>query len=217
MGDRELLCERGTMKRYKVKEIFYSLQGEGARAGSANVFVRFAGCNLQCEMNAHSRSPGGFVCDTDFQRGDSYTAVELGAAIIDAMDDQECQWVILTGGEPLLQVDDQLLGFLQGMKFKIAIETNGTLPAPNHYDWLCVSPKVSERSLKINAADELRYVIRNGQELPQPSIRGRRYYLSPAWDGDLPNKANLEWCIKLCKENPQWRLSIQQHKVWGVR
>lgn len=202
-------------KFYMVNEIFYSLQGEGARAGTPNVFVRFAGCNLECALALGPKSPGGFNCDTEFASGRKLTAGEILASIKALMPAPRA--VILTGGEPLLQVDAELIGILRAEDIFVAVETNGSLPEPALVNWLSVSPKVAEHALQIEHADELRYVRHHGQGIPKPRIMAARKYLSPAWAPGEGFARNLEWCMTLVKENPEWALSIQQHKVWGVR
>jgi organic radical activating enzyme len=208
-------------KRYRVNEIFYSLQGEGARAGSANVFVRFSGCNLKCDMEPGLLSPGGFACDTEFVSGVDYTLDELVRKISEA-DTGGCHWVIFTGGEPLLQLDADLIKALCLRDYRVAIETNGTRPIPkgldHDIDYIAVSPKVAEHALKIERAEELRYVITADRGIPRPSIKADHYFLSPAFDQDgRVDRAALTRCIELCLIYPQWRLSLQLHKVIGVR
>ena len=207
------------MKRYRVNEIFYSLQGEGARAGTANVFVRFSGCNLACDLDEGPRSPGGFMCDTEFVSGRDMTAEEIVAAAIEL--EAEPAGVIFTGGEPGLQLDVPLIdefrtaGIIGNF---LCIETNGTVDVSNiGLDWISCSPKVAEHALKIREADEVRYVTRHGLSLPRPAIKARHRYLSPAWDAHGLSRANLDWAINLCKDNPDWALSMQQHKIWRIR
>lgn len=205
------------MKRYSVNEIFYSLQGEGIRAGTANVFVRFAACNLECRMEAGPKSPGGFDCDTQFSNGLPMTADDLVSRAMEVGGD--CRAVIFTGGEPLLQLDDSLLTTFSG--WHRCIETNGSLPMPSDgrlINFICVSPKVAEHALKIDRADEVKYVLCAGQALPKPHIKSDYYLLSPAWNPNTGFERDaVAWCIKLIKENPIWRLSTQQHKMWDVR
>jgi 7-carboxy-7-deazaguanine synthase len=196
------------VKTYMVNEVFYSLQGEGARAGTANVFVRFSGCNLTCKVETH-----GFDCDTEFTSGRKLTGLQL----LEEMDEigNQCRNVILTGGEPLLQVDDQLVLLLKEHHWHIAIETNGSLPVPNGIDWVTVSPKVAEHAIQQREADEVKYVRSVGQGIPKTYVRATHKFLSPAWGADT--EANLAHCIQLIKENPEWKLSVQMHKLWAVR
>lgn len=202
------------MKTYRVNEVFYSLQGEGARVGEASVFVRFAGCNLECKVATH-----GFDCDTDFAGGRRYTATELVELCEQVAG--PCRWVVFTGGEPLLQLDALLAVEFKVRGWKIAIETNGTIePEPelrSQIDWLVCSPKVAEHALELKTADELRYVRATLQALPKPRIEAKTHFLSPAWSPSHGFTDGLDWCLKLCKEAPRWRLSMQMHKLWSVR
>lgn len=201
---------------YRINEIFYSLQGEGARAGSANVFVRFSGCNLECRMEAGPKSPGGFDCDTEFASGRTLELDDLLEAM-KAAAGGKVGWCILTGGEPLLQVDDLLIHALNEDGWSVAIETNGTHAIPEGLDWVTVSPKVAEHALRAEAADEVKYVRCHGQGIPKPRIDSRHHYISPAVEAEGLSDENLAWCINLVKQNPQWTLSVQQHKAWSVR
>lgn len=203
------------MKTYRVNEIFYSLQGEGVRAGTANVFVRFSGCNMRCDMEAGEKSPGGFRCDTEFESGRAFEAGELFLEV--QRIGGACRNIIFTGGEPTLQLDATLLLLFKTKDYYLAIETNGTNPVPDGIDWICVSPKVAEHALKQMTADEVKYVRHTGQGIPKPAIKAFHYLLSPAFDAGQLDPANLTWCINLVKENPSWRLSVQQHKNWLVR
>jgi len=198
------------MKTYRVNEIFYSLQGEGMRAGTASLFLRFSGCNQQCTVDTH-----GFDCDTDFADGRSLTLNDIVKELREA--DAHCQWVTLTGGEPALQVDAALIDALHDTGFKLAIETNGSIKLPDGLDWITVSPKVPEHEIKQRAANEVKYVLADGQELPQTVVKADYQLISPAFAGsDLDPKA-LEWCIQLVKKNPTWQLTLQMHKLWGIR
>ena len=200
-------------KTYAVNEIFYSLQGEGIRAGTANLFLRFAGCNLKCDgaMDGDSYQP---VCDTEFVSSRKMSLEEIYEHFIGLTND--CKWIIMTGGEPGLQVDADLITFLKSRDFKLAVETNGSMFLPAGIDWITVSPKVAEHAVKQLVADEVKYVRAHGQGIPKPTCRADHKLLSPAFEPGMFQK-NLEWCIKLCKENPEWRLSVQQHKTWNVR
>ena len=199
------------MKSYSVNEIFYSLQGEGARAGTPNVFVRFAGCNLTCREEVE-----GFDCDTNFSGGRPLTLGQL----LDEIEQSapKCRNVILTGGEPALQINNALISALHSRHYYVAIETNGTKELPEGIDWICVSPKTAEHTLRIKVASELKYVLHAGQALPKPSIAAAHYILSPAFqpDGSV-RQVDLECCILLVKENPKWRLSLQLHKLLKIR
>lgn len=197
-------------KAYRINEIFYSLQGEGVRAGTANLFLRFSGCNLSC-----SKETEGFDCDTEFQSGRSWSIVEIQKEFLTLAPD--CRWVILTGGEPSLQLDDHFVTTLKTWGYKIAIETNGTRALPEGIDWICVSPKTAEHSLRQKFAHELKYVRSYGMGIPKPSVKAEHYLLSPAFEAESMPRRNLEWCMQLVRENPEWRLSVQQHKIWNVR
>ena len=198
------------MERYVVNEIFYSLQGEGVRAGTANLFLRFARCNLACKVETH-----GFDCDTEFESGRRMTPAE----ILDELRtlSADCRWVVLTGGEPALQVDRELVDALHGAGYRLAIETNGSVELPAGIDWITVSPKVAEHAIRQRRAHEVKYVRGHGQGLPRTVVEADHYLLSPAFDGDEVDPRALAWCLRLVRENPAWRLSVQQHKLWKVR
>jgi len=222
---------------YMVNEVFYSLQGEGVRAGTPNVFIRFSGCNLECR----SDNEAGFDCDTEFESGTRMGLPELGEAIAAACADslglppRPPGAVILTGGEPGLQVDAKLIGWLRDLGMFVAIETNGTKELPPGIDWICCSPKSAEHTLRLKHAHELKYVRHRGQGIPRPSVTADHYLISPAFDSitvpsgneagvgaayrtiHRPATGAMEWCIQLVKENPTWRLSVQQHKSWAIR
>jgi 7-carboxy-7-deazaguanine synthase len=202
-------------KIYSINEIFYSLQGEGARAGSANVFVRFSGCNLQCDIEPGPLSPGGFACDTEFTSSRKITAAEIIAEAIRLA--PQCKAVIFTGGEPALQLDAELVRAFTEQGYYLAVETNGTKPLPAGIHWVCVSPKTAEHTLCAGVADELKYVRHVGQSIPRPSLDAVHKFISPAWSPEGLKQADLEWCIKLVLENPDWSLSWQAHKLWRIR
>jgi len=203
------------LKTYQVNEIFYSLQGEGRRAGTPNVFVRFSGCNLTCSADPGDKSPGGFDCDTEFASGRPMRADEIVNAIRILMPTPRA--VILTGGEPLLQVDGPLVTALKEAEIYVAVETNGTFPIPLGIDWVSLSPKVAEHAIRADWASEVRYVRHEGQGIPKPRISTDHKFLSPGWSPGKGFGKNLEWCLELAKQYPEWSLSIQQHKIWGVR
>lgn len=198
------------MRTYQVKEIFHSLQGEGVRAGMPGLFLRFAGCNQACTVQTH-----GFDCDTDFSGGQAMPLPE----IVDQLRrcGPVCQWVVLTGGEPALQVDRELIVGLHGAGYKLAIETNGTIELPTGLDWITVSPKVREDQIRQRTADEVKYVRGYGQGIPETVVHAEHYLISPAFEGQHLDPQTLDWCIKLVKNNPPWRLTVQMHKVWGIR
>lgn len=198
------------MERYRVNEIFYSLQGEGVRAGTPNLFLRFSRCNLDCKAATH-----GFDCDTEFETGTWMTLPGIVAEMRSLA--PRCDWVILTGGEPALQVDDPLIDALHGAGYRLAIETNGTLELPAGLDWITVSPKVPEAALRQRVAHEVKYVRAAGQPLPETVVAAEHHLISPAFHGGNLDPSHLDWCIRLCRDNPPWRLSVQQHKGWNVR
>lgn len=202
---------------YRINEVFYSIQGEGIRAGTANVFVRFTGCNLACDLESGPKSPGGFACDTEFASGRSVTLIELQHWIEIAAGAGNCQWLILTGGEPGLQVDEEFISYFHSAGYKLAIETNGTIALPPGLDWITLSPKVAEHAVKQLVAHEVKYVRGYGQGIPKPAARAEHYLISPAFDAMQVDSKTMEWCIRLVLENPEWRLSVQQHKQWKVR
>lgn len=196
--------------RYLVNEIFYSLQGEGVRAGTPNLFLRLARCNQSCRVESH-----GFDCDTEFESGRWLSGPEIVAEARRLS--SECGWLVLTGGEPGLQVDAELIDLLHQAGFRLAIETNGSVELPAGIDWITVSPKVAEHAIRQRAAHEVKYVRGYGQALPRTVVAAEHYLLSPAFDGEELDRRALDWCIRLCRENPPWRLSVQQHKLWQVR
>lgn len=198
------------MERYRVNEIFYSLQGEGVRAGTPNLFLRFSRCNLECRVETH-----GFDCDTEFESGRPMTIPEI-VAEMRALS-AACRWVILTGGEPALQVDPELIDALHAEGYSLAIETNGSVELPPGLDWITVSPKVAEHAIRQRQAHEVKYVRGYGQAIPKTAVEAEHYLISPAFDGAEVDRRTLDWCIRLCRENPPWRLSVQQHKLWSVR
>jgi organic radical activating enzyme len=195
---------------YLVNEIFYSLQGEGVRAGTANLFLRFARCNLACSVETH-----GFDCDTEFESGRRLSLEEIAAELRALA--PACGWVILTGGEPALQVDGELIDGLHAAGYRLAIETNGSRELPPGLDWITVSPKVAEHALRQRTADEVKYVRGYGQAIPATVVEAEHYLISPAFDGDELDRRTFDWCLRLVRENPRWRLSVQQHKLWQAR
>ena len=208
---------------YAVKEIFYTLQGEGVHSGRAAVFCRFAGCNLWSGREEDRSAAVCQFCDTDFVGTDGdgggkfATARELAAAIAARwpVGDPERRFVVCTGGEPLLQLDAALIDALHGENFTIAIETNGTMPVPDGVDWVCVSPKANAK-LVVTSGDELKVVY--PQEVDPSVYAGlefRHWFIQPK---DGPDAAeSLQAAIRYCAEHPRWRLSLQTHKIIGIR
>ena len=199
--------------------MFLSLQGEGARAGTLNVFVRFSGCNMRCDLKRGPRSPGGFACDTEFESGRTMTRAEIVAEARRLTRRRAVVGVILTGGEPALQADAALVASLKRAGFSpICIETNGTVDVSNlGLDWISLSPKVAEHAVQVAECDEIRYVRGYGQAIPRPRARSLHRYISPAFSGDHLDPRTLTWCIDLVHKNPGWSLSLQQHKLIGIR
>ena len=208
---------------YAVKEIFYTLQGEGAHAGRAAVFCRFAGCNLWSGRESDRHSAICTFCDTDFvgtngDGGGSFaTAAELTQAIVGKWPthDSSIRFVVCTGGEPLLQLDRALIDALHQHHCYIAIETNGTIPVPDGIDWVCVSPK-SGSHLVVMRGDELKVVY--PQEMDPRSyahLQFENFFVQPK-DGEQARES-LQASIQFCAENPTWRLSLQTHKLIGIR
>jgi len=186
------------------------LSFQGLRAGSPSIFLRFSGCNLQC-----NKEEDGFDCDTEFVSGHKWSLVDLVKEFKEIA--PQCDWIVLTGGEPTLQVDDELIDHFQTEGYKLAIETNGTRAVNPKIDWITVSPKVAEHALKQKTAHEVKYVRSYGMGIPKSQVKAEHYFISPAFEGDhLPQK-NLDWCVKLAKENQPWKLNVQMHKAWQVR
>ncbi len=208
---------------YAVKEIFLTLQGEGAHAGRASVFCRFSGCNLWSGREEDRADAVCKFCDTDFvgtdgtQGGRYASADELAAAV-------EAQWIgppddrytVLTGGEPLLQVDATLIDALHARGFEIAVETNGTIEAPPGLDWVCVSPKAGTE-LIIREGHELKLVYPQVENTPEnfENLKFERFSLQPMDGPDIAR--STEAAIAYCLDHPQWRLSVQTHKTLGIR
>jgi 7-carboxy-7-deazaguanine synthase len=199
---------------YNINEVFLSLQGEGLRSGEASVFLRFAGCNLRCngETVDQAFQP---ICDTEFTSSRQYEIDRLLDEIVEISG--ACRWIILTGGEPTQQVTADLIAALKQAGYKLAIETNGTNPVLAGIDWITVSPKIAEHAIRQRTASEVKYVRGYGQGIPRTVVKADHYLISPAFDGSVIQPKTLQWCIKLCLDNPLWRLSCQNHKWWSVR
>ena len=209
---------------YSVKEIFYTLQGEGAQSGRAAVFCRFAGCNLWSGREEDRVTAVCKFCDTDFVGTDGTGGGKFASA--DALADAiakawgapgvQSRYVVLTGGEPLLQVDEALTTALHARGFTIAVETNGTVAPPPGLDWICVSPK-NQAEVVVTKGNELKLVY------PQLGVDPARFeglafehfFLQPM---DGPQRAdNTAKAIEYCQQHPQWRLGVQSHKIIGIR
>jgi 7-carboxy-7-deazaguanine synthase len=217
----------------KVSEVFYSLQGEGGRAGEPSLFVRLQGCSAK-----HACYESGVRCDTEFESG---KPVEM-RHLLETLEQlgQDCRWIVWTGGEPLDQLRPSHLAEARAHGYLNALETSGVRPLGEQMvevlDYITLSPKVAEHVLRRNFATgyitvpepgesraqrkadvhELRYVRHTGQDIPVPSLTALNYFLSPHSDGLELNQDNVQHCMRLCVANPKWRLSLQMHKVWRV-
>lgn len=208
---------------YSIKEIFYTLQGEGAHAGRPAVFCRFSGCNLWSGREPDRASAICQFCDTDFvgtdgERGGKFRDPADLAGVIDSLwpaDRPLNKYVVFTGGEPLLQLDAPLIDAMHARGFTIAIETNGTLPVPPGVDWVCVSPKMGAK-LVVEKGNEIKVVIpQTGQDLSAyEQLQFDNFFLQPM-DGPLA-AFNTTLAIDTCKRNPKWKLSIQTHKLLQI-
>jgi len=211
------------MSLYLVKEIYYTLQGEGAQTGRAAIFCRFAGCNLWSGREEDRSGAICQFCDTDFRGTDGvlggrYTAQALAETVASLWPQAPAKarpYVVCTGGEPLLQLDEPLVAAFHQLGFEVAVETNGTQAAPEGLDWICMSPKAGTE-LVLQAGHELKLVF------PQPGAEPERFahldfahfFLQPM---DGPQRVHhTELCIAYCLAHPQWRLSLQSHKLIGI-
>lgn len=208
---------------YAVKEIFLTLQGEGAHAGRTAVFCRFSGCNLWSGREQDRATAVCQFCDTDFVGTDGTfggryaNAGELAAAIAAQWQGpQDHRYTVLTGGEPLLQVDTALIDALHGHSFTIAIETNGTIAPPPGLDWICVSPKAGSE-LVVRKGHELKLVYPQADNTPEDfaGLEFERFSLQPMDGPDIAQSTQA--AIAYCLRHPQWRLSVQTHKTLGIR
>ena len=214
---------------YSVKEMYFTLQGEGAQTGRAAVFLRFAGCNLWSGREQHRAAAVCRFCDTDFVGTDGpgggkfETPAELAEAVAalwprpDPQGSTEKAYVVCTGGEPLLQLDEPLIAALHATGFEVGVETNGTIAAPPGIDWLCVSPKANARLVQ-RSGDELKLVYPQDEADAEPdnfaSLDFRYFYLQPKDDADA--EQNVRDALAYCLRHPEWRLSLQTHKLLGI-
>lgn len=195
-----------------VSEIFYSLQGEGARAGTPTIFIRLQGCKAKGACYA-----SGIKCDTEFESGSEWKLRSIVQWLEE--DSNGCKEITWTGGEPLDQLTEEIIAYFKEAGYYQAVETSGLHPAPKGLDFICVSPKVAEHVIKRNfnyTISELRYVRHKGQQIPQPKIKAEHYWISPHSDGFTINNENVKHCINLCLDNPKWKLSVQTHKLWNI-
>lgn len=211
---------------YSVREIYFTLQGEGAHTGRPAVFLRFAGCNLWSGREQHREEAVCRFCDTDFVGTDGpgggkfESAKDLAAAVSakwPAATANGIRYVVCTGGEPLLQLDDAAIDALHDAGFEVGVESNGTLAAPAGVDWLCISPKGSAE-LAQRSGDELKLVYPQEEPEAQPdqfnSLDFKLFYVQPLDDEHI--EANTGACIRFCEAHPKWRLSLQTHKIIGI-
>ncbi len=206
---------------YQVKEIYYTLQGEGARTGRAAVFLRFVGCNLWSGREEDRATATCGFCDTDFVGTDGpgggkfATADELADAVTAQWRGEGVPYVVCTGGEPLLQLDAAAIVALHARGFEIGIESNGTMAPPTGIDWICVSPK-ARADLTLKSGDELKLVYpqTGGEPERYAALRFKHFFLQPM-DGPARER-NTRLATEYCLAHPQWRLSLQTHKVIGI-
>ena len=209
---------------YSVKEIYFTLQGEGARTGRPAVFLRFAGCNLWSGREQHRADAVCRFCDTEFVGTDGpgggkfESAADLAKAVADHWPESGGDpYVVCTGGEPLLQLDSSAIAALHERGFEVGVETNGTIAAPEGIDWLCVSPKGSAAVVQRDG-DELKLVYPQAEREARPenfeSMSFRHFYLQPLYDKDVDRHTRM--VIDYCLSNPRWQLSLQTHKLIGI-
>ena len=208
---------------YSVKEIYFTLQGEGARTGRPAVFLRFAGCNLWSGREQHRAEAVCRFCDTEFVGTDGpgggkfETATELADAVATHWPGGGQPYVVCTGGEPLLQLDEHAITALHERGFEVGVESNGTLPAPAGIDWLCISPK-GNAPLAQTTGDELKLVYPQAEDAAQPEhfeqLAFEQFFLQPL--DDEHRDSNTEQAIAYCLAHPRWQLSLQTHKIIGI-
>lgn len=207
---------------YKIKEIYYTLQGEGAQTGRPAVFCRFTGCNLWSGREEDRHKAICRFCDTDFwgtdgELGGRYTAQELAQRVKDCWPDSQSgqPYVVCTGGEPLLQLDEPLIEAFHQLGLEVGVETNGTIEPPKDLDWVCVSPK-ADAELVIEKADEIKLVFPQVGAEPErfKSMNFDQFFLQPM-DGPDTDR-NTQLTLNYCLEHPQWRLSLQTHKLLNI-
>ena len=213
---------------YTVKEIYYTLQGEGVNTGRPAVFCRFAGCNLWTGLEEDRLNAVCNFCDTDFVGTDGpgggkfQTAIDLAATVLacwptqpSSQSDSVKPFVVCTGGEPLLQLDKELIDAFHDNGFTVAIETNGTLPAPSNIDWICVSPK-ARAEIKQVMGNELKFVYPQNDIEPEQfeHLKFDHFLLQPMDNDNRP--LNTQRALAYCRDHPRWRLSLQTHKYLGL-
>ena len=208
---------------YSIKEIFYTLQGEGTHAGRPAVFCRFTGCNLWTGREEDRSTAVCQFCDTDFvgtdgEGGGKFKTPQAVAASINSLWPEafsDHKYVVFTGGEPLLQLDKLLIDAMHDVGFEVAIETNGTIEVPDGVDWICVSPKMGSQ-LVVKKGNELKVVIPQAEQaLDAYTALDFEHFYVQAMDGPL-QKENIKIAIAYCKQHPQWKLSLQTHKLLQI-
>lgn len=219
---RSRTLQHDNMAKYKIKELFYTLQGEGAQTGRPAVFCRFSGCNLWTGREKDRPKAICQFCDTDFRgtdgvNGGSYALAELAGKIASLWPAGAGgrPYVVCTGGEPLLQLDQPLIDALHQQGFEVAVETNGTQPAPAGLDWICVSPKAGA-GLQLRSGHELKLVFpQPGAEPEQFEHLNFQYFFLQPMDGPDAER-NTRLTLHYCLEHPRWRLSLQTHKLLNI-
>ncbi len=208
-------------RSYKIKECFYTLQGEGAQAGRAAVFLRFTGCNLWSGREEDRQAAICKFCDTDFigtngTNGGRYTQVQCIELVQRLWPGGGVPYVVCTGGEPLLQLDVPLIDAFHAAGFEVAVETNGTQPVPAQIDWVCVSPK-ADAPLTVTKGDELKLVFPQPENGAQPgqfeALDFTHFYLQPK---DEAGSNHTAATVAYCLANPRWKVSLQTHKIMGI-
>jgi organic radical activating enzyme len=221
-------------KQFIVNEIYRTIHGEGVRYGIPHIFVRFSHCNLVCNFcdtefeSGRDLTGDEIVAECErlaavreeqpaatFASSSGYWQMPTGAKA--PVDNGPARGpirdVLLCGGEPLLQANGELIDQFHDAGWKVCCETNGTVPAPDSIDWITCSPKVAEHAIKLQRANELKYVRGYGQGIPRPRLAAEHYLISPMFSASHTDKETLDWCINLVLENPQWRLTVQHHKL----
>lgn len=206
---------------YKIKECFYTLQGEGAQAGRPAVFLRFTGCNLWSGREEDRHAAVCTFCDTDFigtdgTNGGRYTRVQCGDLVAGRWPGGGTPYVVCTGGEPLLQLDAPLIAEFRARGFEVAVETNGTVPLPEGLDWICVSPKANA-DLVVTEGDELKLVYPQPEAAARPdrfvALNFTHFYLQPK---DEAGHDHTPATVAYCLAHPQWKVSLQTHKIMNI-
>ncbi len=206
-------------KRYKIKEIFYSIQGEGYHSGKPAIFIRFSGCNLWSGLEKERNKAICKFCDTDFVgtngiNGGVYTAKELSDKV-QSITKANCKFVVMTGGEPLLQLDQELINTLHEKGYFLALETNGTIKALKQIDWITVSPKTGAKFIQ-TSGDELKIVYPQDKLNPADfeELDFQHFYLQPK--AEITPNNNTKSALAYCMKNPKWKLSLQLHKILNI-